>query len=223
MHIPPNSKLLFIGDSITDCGRKRPIGQGASDHALGNGYVSLINAAFTAVYPDYAINIINMGIAGDTIRDLKARWKSDVLDLQPNWLAIKIGINDVWRQINNSHQLTAPVTTYEYAQILDLLIQQSQPLLNGLILITPYFLEPNHREPMRSLMDQYRNIVIEIAAQHQALLVDTQTAFDTVLQSITPMQLSHDQIHPNLSGHMILARTFLQAIGFSWDRSQPPG
>ncbi len=34
MKIAANSKLLFIGDSITDCGRAQPIGEGRGE-ALG--------------------------------------------------------------------------------------------------------------------------------------------------------------------------------------------
>jgi hypothetical protein len=41
MLIQPNSKLLFIGDSITDCERERPIGEGSG---LGTGYVGMVNA-----------------------------------------------------------------------------------------------------------------------------------------------------------------------------------
>ena len=38
MLIAPNSKLRFIGDSVTDCGRARPGGEGGGE-ALGKGYI----------------------------------------------------------------------------------------------------------------------------------------------------------------------------------------
>jgi hypothetical protein len=37
--IQPNSKLLMIGDSITDCGRARDVAEATGD-LLGSGYVS---------------------------------------------------------------------------------------------------------------------------------------------------------------------------------------
>jgi len=49
MKIEQNSRLVFIGDSITDCGRAIPIGEGSG---LGNGYVSLVNAFLQAYYPE---------------------------------------------------------------------------------------------------------------------------------------------------------------------------
>ena len=217
MHLQPNSRMLLIGDSITDCERKRPIGEGAFDQALGNGYVSLVDAALTATYPDYAIRIINMGVAGDTVRDLQVRWQTDVLDLHPDWLVIMIGINDVWQHFGRPWQ-TEHISLEEYTQTLDDLIQQARPRLQGLILMTPYFLEPRRRELMRALMDQYGAIVHELATQHHALLVDTQAAFDHVLQWLHPMHLAEDRIHLNMTGHMVLARALLQSIGYTWEQ-----
>ena len=100
MLLQPNSKILFIGDSITDCGRKRPIGKGEFDQALGNGYVSLVDAALRAVYPDHPVTTLNMGISGNTVDDLAYRWKTDAIELKPDWLSILIGINDAWQQFN---------------------------------------------------------------------------------------------------------------------------
>jgi lysophospholipase L1-like esterase len=150
MKIQPNSRLLFIGDSITDCGRKRPIGEGAFDGALGNGYVSLIDAALASGYPDYGIKIINMGVSGNTVFDLKYRWASDVLALQPDWLSVLIGINDVWQKISQPVYIGHNEFAHEFAYILDELIQQVRPYLQGLILMTPYYLETNLEDPMRS-------------------------------------------------------------------------
>ena len=220
MYLQPNSRMLFIGDSITDCERKRPIGEGAFDQALGNGYVSLVDAALTATYPDYAIRITNMGVSGDTARDLQARWQTDVLDLYPDWLVIMIGINDVWQHFSRPSQKKHHISLEEYTQTLDDLIQQVRPRLQGLILMTPYFLEPHRHEPMRALMDQYGDVVRELATQHHALLVDTQAAFDHVLQWLHPMHLAADRIHLNMIGHMVLARALLQSIGYTWE--QPP-
>ena len=44
MKIENNSVLLFIGDSITDTGRDRPVGEG---DGLGAGYVSIVDGLLT--------------------------------------------------------------------------------------------------------------------------------------------------------------------------------
>src|SRR5215211_5094424 len=100
LRIQPNSKLVMIGDSITDCERARPVGEGLFD-ALGRGYVSYMDAFLGAVYPERGIRIVNMGISGNTVRDLKGRWETDVLALKPDWVSLMIGINDVWRQFDS--------------------------------------------------------------------------------------------------------------------------
>jgi lysophospholipase L1-like esterase len=82
--------------------------------------------------------------------------------------------------------------------------------------MTPYFIEPNRGYPMRKMMDTYGDAVRRLAKRFQALLVDTQVAWDEALPEIHSVALSPDRIHPNITGHMILARAFLTAVGYAW-------
>ena len=66
------------------------------------------------------------------------------------------------------------------------------------------------------MMDRYGAAVRGLAEKHQAVFVDTQSAFDAVLRSTRPAALAGDRVHPNLTGHMILARAFLRAVEYSW-------
>lgn len=213
MKIAPHSKLVFIGDSITDCGRVRPIAQGL-DGQLGTGYVSLIQALVNATYPQHQLQVVNVGISGNTVRDLVRRWSTDVLALQPDWLAIMIGINDVWRNFAGPEMQVDHVPLAEFQQTLEQLISQTRPRLNGLVLMSPFFIEPNRDNPMRLMMDAYSAVVKALAVQYEALFVDTQAAFDTALRHFPPHALAGDQIHPNLTGHMILAQAFLDAVEY---------
>jgi len=36
------------------------------------------------------------------------------------------------------------------------------------------------------------------------------------MRELAPEELADDRVHVNAVGHMILARAFLQAVGFSW-------
>ena len=216
MKIQPNSKLLMIGDSITDCNRARPIAEAASWDSLGTGYVSLVNAFLTATLPQARIRVVNMGVGGNTIGDLAARWLSDVLDLKPDWLSVMIGINDVWRQFDTRLQTETHISVDKYAQTLDALIRATRPQLKGLVLMTPYFIEPNRADPLRAMMDKYGAVVRELAGRHGAIFVDTQAAFDNILTELHPMALAADRVHPNLTGHMLLARAFLNAVDYTW-------
>ena len=85
MIISDRSTLLFIGDSITDCGRD-PTGNPTPwnlNTGLGRGYVEQVASHFGAVHPARALRVINRGISGHTVRDLEARWTNDVIAAKP--------------------------------------------------------------------------------------------------------------------------------------------
>jgi lysophospholipase L1-like esterase len=215
MIIQPHSTLLMIGDSITDCDRARPIGEAAND-GLGHGYVALIDGLIKAASPEMNLCLLNLGISGNTVRDLKARWPKDVLALAPDWLSIMIGINDVWRHFDSFIPDNELVSLAEYSATLEELVRTTQPKLKGLILMTPYYIEPNQVDPMRALMDRYGAAVRDLAAKYNTHFVDTQAAFDEVLNELPPATLANDQVHPNQTGHLILARAFLKTLGYRW-------
>ena len=207
-----NQTLLFIGDSITDCGREHPVGQRCN--SLGGGYVSFVDSIMGAVIPETSITVLNTGISGNRVTDLEARWQSDVLDLQPNWLSVMIGINDVWRHFD-SEPGAEQVEPEQYELVYRSLLAKTRSQLDGLVLMTPYFLETNREDPMRLKMDAYGTITKKLAVQFDAIFVNTQATFDHYLAHQPTESLCADRVHPNELGHMILARAFLHALGVS--------
>jgi lysophospholipase L1-like esterase len=191
------------------------VGEGV-EGTLGTGYVSLVDSILKAAIPQQRIRITNMGISGNTVIDLRNRWQRDALDLAPDWLSIMIGINDVWRQFDSPLQPEWGVPLKIFRGTLTELVAAALPQVKGLILMTPYFIEPNRRDPMRVMMDSYGGAVKTLAEEVGAVLVDTQAAFDRVLTHLHPMSLAPDRVHPNQAGHMILARAFLNALSFEW-------
>jgi lysophospholipase L1-like esterase len=222
MTLPPRAKLVMIGDSITDAGRTQPVGEGLFD-ALGKGYVALVDALLGATYPALGVRVVNMGTSGHTVRDLKARWQRDVLDLKPDWLSVMIGINDVWRQFDSPGRTEQHVPLPEYESTLRELVAATRPRVRGLVMMTPFYIESSRQDAMRATMDRYGAVVKKLAAAHDALLVDTQAAFDAAMAHYYPATLAWDRVHPTLTGHMILARAFLNGVGFAWDGDGAPG
>ncbi|MEC8209793.1 MAG: SGNH/GDSL hydrolase family protein [Verrucomicrobiota bacterium] len=207
-----NQTLLFIGDSVTDCGREHPVGQ--RWNSLGEGYVSLVDSILGAVTPDTPVSVLNTGISGNRVTDLESRWHSDVLDLEPSWLSVMIGINDVWRQFD-SEPGVEQVGPERYELVYRSVLDKTRPQLDGLVLMTPYLLEKNREDPMRVRMDAYGAITKKLAVEFDAISVDTQAAFDLYLAHQPTESLCEDRVHPNGLGHMILARAFLSALGLS--------
>jgi lysophospholipase L1-like esterase len=217
LKLAARSKLVMVGDSITDAGRARPVGEGRGD-AIGKGYVMMVAALLGAVYPDQWIRIVNQGISGNTVRDLKARWQTDVLDLSPDWVSIMIGANDVWRQFDSPSQTETHVLLEEYEKTLEELVLATLPKMKGMVLITPFYLEPNRADAMRATMDRYGAAVRRLAEKHGTLFVDSQAPLDEVLKTYYPASLNWDRVHPDHIASMVLARAIVDAIGFDWTR-----
>jgi lysophospholipase L1-like esterase len=215
MLIQPGAKFLFIGDSVTDCGRAQPVGEGLFG-ALGTGYVSLVDALIQTGYPDRDIRIVNVGNSGNTVLELAGRWERDVHGLKPDWLSVFIGVNDVWRQFDSPLQKETHVLPQTYANTYERLLSTTRPGLKGLVLMTPFVIEPNRDDPMRRRMDEYGEIVRGLAAKYDAVLVDVQAAFDAATAHRHPMFFAWDRIHPNMPGAMVIARAVLNALKFEW-------
>jgi lysophospholipase L1-like esterase len=239
-----DEKIVFIGDSITDCGRR------TQEHGpYGRGYVNLVRALLHARYPAHGLTIVNRGIGGNTIRDLAARWQEDVLAEEPDWLSVKVGINDVGRLILGI--LTDHVPLEEYEATYRSLLQQTPAAANGkLILMEPYVIEPplqgdpevvsgvslaevqqqfgelrssGERDSallsagwmyFRAYIDAYIDVVRRLAAEFGATIVHTQGAFDLAMEAQPPAVWAADRIHPDTPGHAVIARAFLEAVGY---------
>lgn len=158
MRFQDNDFLLFTGDSVTDAGRGRPVGEGLGE-GVGTGYVRAVDTLMNAFFPDLRLRISNTGTSGNTVRDLAERWQSDVLDLKPDWLSVCIGINDVWRQYDMPNVTHRHVYPEEYRQTLEDLVCRTRQKVKGIVLMTPYYMEPCKEDWMRARMDEYGAIV----------------------------------------------------------------
>ena len=118
-------RILFFGDSITDCGRARD-----NDIRLGDGYANMVSATLGAAYPQ-KYEFINRGIGGDRIVDLYARIKIDLINLKPDYLSILIGINDVWHEIQSQNG----VDNKKFKKVLSMLIEEVKEALPDIKII----------------------------------------------------------------------------------------
>ena len=106
-------RIVFAGDSVTDMGSAQPVGEVLFDNT-GRSYVRVIENMLSVYYPDVRVRVTNSGISGNTSRDLLQRFDRDVVELNPNWVSICIGINDVWRQFDCPAMPETQVMPEEY-------------------------------------------------------------------------------------------------------------
>ncbi len=207
-----NDTVLFIGDSISDYERRRPVGEGLFN-AWGTSYVANAASLLSCMYPELGLRLINMGISGNQITSLEERWETDVMALKPDWVSVLIGINDVWRQFDSPQIPEHHVLPDVYAATYERLMERTLPHVKGMILMTPYFMEPNRADPMRVQMDEYGEIVRKTAEKYGQTFVDLQAAWDKLFVHMHPCNIAWDRIHPNQVGHMYIAKQFLAAVG----------
>lgn len=197
-------KVLFIGDSITDCGRR-------NEHApLGHGYVRKITELITAKYPERDISYVNKGIGGDIVEGLEERWDTDVIAEKPNWLSVKIGINNASRQHGGgiSSEEYLPVWEECYRRILT---RAKTELGTPIFLFEIFYIEEDVEEPRPLDVDAYNASIHKLAAEFDARLIPTNAAFDKAVAARPgALWTTQDGVHPNAEGHTLMALEFLK-------------
>lgn len=200
--------IVFAGDSVTDAGRKRPVGEGLWE-GVGSGYVRLIDSILVTEHPEITLRLVNMGVGGNTSTDLLNRWDTDITALKPDWVVLCIGFNDVWRQFDSPAQTDEAVFPEQFRKNI---ISMANKTKAKMIWMTPYYLEPNENDAMRKRMDEYGAIVKEEAAKRNILCIDLQQAFTKILKYRHSSYLSWDRVHPGHVGSIIIAREFLRNV-----------
>jgi lysophospholipase L1-like esterase len=131
-------------------------------------------------------------------------------------VSILIGVNDVWRQFDSPLRTEEHVYIEEYRANMRKMLDMLKDAGIGCVLMTPYYMEPNAEEPFRKTLDTYGACIKELGAEYGLVVVDLQAAFDRCLQHYSAQSITWDRIHPDPTGHMIIAREFLRSIGFEF-------
>lgn len=208
MLIKPDSKIILMGDSVTDADRVRPCGEGIAD-GFGVGYANMVDVMLNADYPELNVRCVNMGVSGNTTQSLVERWDDDVTSMKPDFVTLMIGVNDVWRQFDSPMRPDWAVFPKEYEKNLNVIADKTTvPML----WITPFFIEPNRQDLMRKRMDEYRGIFKSVAKERGYNVVDVQEIFDEYLQKRYSAYLSWDRVHPGRIGGYLIAKAVVKAL-----------
>jgi len=210
-------RIVFAGDSVTDMGSTNPVGEGLGD-SVGHSYVRIVENMLAAFYPEIQVRVTNSGISGNTSRDLLARFDRDVTGLNPDWVSICIGINDVWRQFDTPAIPDYHVLPDEYERNMETMIGKVKDNVKGVFILSPYIIEPNRSDMMRSRMDEYVAICRKLAEKHSCVFVDFQQMYENYCKIRHSCYIAWDRIHPNQVGATLMAREFLKYCDFDFLR-----
>ena len=210
-------RIVFAGDSVTDMGSEQPVGEGLFDN-VGRSYVRVIENMLAVYYPERKIRITNSGTSGNTSRDLLERFDRDVVSLNPDWVSICIGINDVWRQFDCPAMTNTHVYPDEYRENMEKMILSVKDKVKGVFILTPYIMEPLREDMMRKRMDEYVSICRELAEKYNCVFVDFQKMYEDYCSIRHSSCIAWDRIHPNQIGATLMAREFLKHCEFDYNK-----
>lgn len=210
-------RILFAGDSVTDMGSTNPVGEGLFDN-VGRSYVRVVENMLVSWYPELNIRVTNSGISGNTSRDLLERFDRDVVSLNPDWVSICIGINDVWRQFDCPAMPDTHVLPDEYKANMEKMILSVKDKVKGIFILTPYYMEPNREDKMRARMDEYVAICKELADKYNCIFVDFQKMYEDFCKIRHSSCIAWDRVHPNQMGATLMAKEFFKKCEFDYSK-----
>src|SRR5699024_7778347 len=147
------------------------------------------------------------------------RWQTDVLDLQPDYVSILIGINDVWRFFDQPFQHpTDLVRLHVFKETYQQLIDQTKARVKGIFLLSPFMFETNLEDPMFKQLKQYQTAVKTLAKKNELAYFDLQAVVDKYLSKQSIYILSGNRVHSNQNGHFLIANAILKEMGFQFEK-----
>jgi lysophospholipase L1-like esterase len=206
--IQDGQRWVFAGDSITDCGHR------AHAASLGEGYVRFVSELIAARYPDRKIEYFNAGIDGNTVQNLCDRWSDDVLYFKPNWVSIKIGINDLHRTLAQTPEAVPPAA---YEKTYRSLLQRTKDAGANILLIDPFYISietnaDSYRKKVLDFLPEYLHIVAMLSKEFQALHIRTHELFMEQLKYRPASYFCPEPVHPYTSGHLVIAHGLLEIL-----------
>ena len=139
VRIKKNAKILFIGDSITDCGRDK-----TDRHGL-TGYNRIICETLRDAEG------FNRGVNGETCRQVLQRMPSECADIRPDVISVLAGINDT--TVRGTPPRIASVEEFyeDYRELL----RTAQEYTDQIMVIEPFLIIKDRG------MDGLRNMLFE--------------------------------------------------------------
>lgn len=196
-------RIVFFGDSITDCDRDR-----TDETSLGNGYVKVLADKLRPIYPDMDIELFNKGISGNEVCDLLARVQRDVIDLKPDAVVMMIGINNTIHRFKYGKELNYKL----FENDLVALIKKLKDAGIVVIFLEPFLLPAPDKKRMRSVFDKELEIIHRVCVEMCDEFVAYDEMFNGLCESHPYTDYSDDGVHPTFKGSNLIANVAIKAI-----------
>ena len=205
-------RLAIVGDSITE----------------QKMYSRIMETYLTVCVPQLKVTVRQVGWSGETAEGFRRRMESDCLRFKPTVATFAYGMND------SKYRPYDEVNGQWYASNYTAIVRAFKAAGARVVLGTPGSLGTLHRAgPAGGTLDErnlnlcvMRDLDIGIARSEEVRVADV---FWPMLQAAHEGEIRHgttnkpfalpgnDGLHPNWSGHLVMARCFLRALGLDGD------
>ncbi|MBO4935106.1 MAG: SGNH/GDSL hydrolase family protein [Clostridia bacterium] len=203
MLLKDNMKVLFQGDSVTDCDRSRE-----DDSYLGYGYPAFIAEKLNGK----GITFINRAVSGERVSDVYNRREKDIFEVKPDLFSILIGVNDTWRRYDENN----PRSAEEFEAIYRGLLSEIKERLPGvpIVMMAPFVLEvPDKIHWLEEDLIPKQNAVRRLAKEFADVYIPLDEIFKAEFDKYEDIYyLSPDGVHPNETGHKLIANCWVNAV-----------
>ena len=204
-----NSKVLFIGDSITDVKFNFRMANKIKGRSI---YALQLKKFFRKYSKNIKVDI--KGIASNRTYHVYDRLTKDCISLKPDVIIMLIGVNDAWENYvpEDYPPLLRPMEPH-FREIFRR-IRTELPDTQVLYLM-PFMIDAvEEKLPFRKTLDEFRERLRSIAEENGASILDLQEEFYKAQKETEPKLLAIDGIHPTNLGHKVIADAVQTLISY---------
>lgn len=193
--------IVCVGDSVTEQGENV------------DGYVSLLRAYLSALFPNERIAITNAGHSGDTSDEMLARFDR-VLSAQPkpDLITINAGLNDVARRGDKA------VETYRKS--MTAMAEKAKAAGMKVILLSPTMFSESMKTPHNDEILLCAAALKDVASKTKSEYVDLGQPLKSMIDAYrstgaNDLLVTTDGMHLNALGNRVVANTIMSHLGIT--------
>lgn len=199
--------IIFLGDSITDAGRKN------SPNQLGYGYVNILSESIKGSEGKWSI--ANRGVDGYITERVARCLHHDCISLRPDYVSILVGINDIgmiacskssWQ--DKLYLLEDSIRSYH-----EMLFDLSRETSAKVITLEPFvFPKDDKYQDWIPWQKKMSKNIHKLAKNYGAHFIPTQEPLNRKIEELGYEAVTTDGIHLTPLGHQLLADILKEAF-----------
>lgn len=209
IEIKDNTRILFIGDSITDIKFNKRL-----NRKLHGKNIYALQVSKELKDKKSGLKFFYRGIASNRVYHLYDRFTKDCIDLKPDIIVMLIGVNDAWE--NYVPEEYPPLVRPMEPHLKELYRRLKTELPNAkLLVLLPFMIDTiEEKLPFHKTLGEFTEVLNRYAVENGAEIINLQEIFNEAQKDTEPKLLATDGIHPTNLGHSIIAQAVLKKFKY---------